>query len=81
MEKSSDSEKTAEIEAMFLQVKVPPEYCKVLQFLWRDNPDEPVKVYEYGRHIFGAKSSPTCANYAVQQISKDNAQDSHKLPN
>ena len=61
---------------MFLQVKVPPEDCKVLRFLWRDNPNEPVKVYEDGRHIFGAKSSPTCANDALQQVARDNAQES-----
>ena len=70
---------TADIEAMFLQVKVPPEECKVLRFLWRDNPKEPVKVYEYGRHIFGAKSSPTCANYALQQVARDKAQESPQI--
>ena len=70
---------TADIEAMFLQVKVPPEECKVLRFLWRDNPNEPIKVYEYGRHIFGAKSSPTCANFALQQVAKDNAHESPQI--
>ena len=70
---------TADSEAMFLQVKVPSEECKVLRFLWRDNPNEPVKVYEYGRHIFGAKSSPTCANYALQQVARDNAQESPQI--
>ena len=70
---------TADIEAMFLQVKVPPEVCNVLRFLWGDNTNEPVKVYEYGRHIFGAKTSPTCASYALQQSAKDNTQESSQI--
>ena len=34
MEKQSDL--TTDVEAMFLQVKVPPADCKVLRFLWRE---------------------------------------------
>ena len=63
---------TAYIEAKFLRVKVPTEDCKVLRFLWRDTPNEPV-------NIFGAKSSPTCANYALQQVARDNAQESPQI--
>ena len=69
----------ADIEAKFLQVKVQPEDCKVLRLLWRDNTSDPVKVCEYGRPFFGSKSSPTCANYALQQVAKDNAQKSHQI--
>ena len=63
---------TADIEAMFLQVKMPPQDCKVLRFLWTNHPDDPISMYEYTRHIFGAKSSPTCANFALQRNAKDN---------
>ena len=56
---------------MFLQVKAPPADCKVLRFLWRENNTDPISVYEYGRHFFGAKSSPTCVNYALQQVGRD----------
>ena len=29
--------------------------------------------------IFGAKSLPTCANYDLQQVARDNAQESPKI--
>ena len=54
---------TADIESMFLQVAVPKDECKCLRFLWRDKPSETVGIYEYTRHVFGAKSFLTCANY------------------
>ena len=57
---------------MFLQVKVPPAECKFLQFLWRDDSTKSVEVYEYTRHDFCTKNSPTCANYALQQTGQDN---------
>ena len=70
--------KPADIEAMFLYVKVPPENCKVLRFLWRDNTSDPVKIYEYGRHILRTNISPNCTNYALQQLAKYTAR---SLPN
>ena len=70
---------TADVEAMFLQVKVPSTDCKVLRFLWRENHTDPISVYEYGRHIFGAKSSPTCVNYALQQVRIDYAEQARSV--
>ena len=29
-------------------------------------------MYQYTRHIFGAKDSPTCANYAMQRTAREN---------
>ena len=36
-----------DIEAMFLQVKVPPQECRVLRFLLRNTPEDTIGVYEY----------------------------------
>ena len=63
---------SADIEAMFLQVLMPKDDCRFLRFLWRSNPEMEIDVYEYTRHVFGAKSSPTCANFALQQTAIDN---------
>ena len=57
---------------MFLQVGVPDCDQPSLRFLWRENPTTNVVVYQYTRHIFGAKDSSTCANYALQRTAQDN---------
>ena len=63
---------SADIEGMFLQVGVIPQDRPSLRFLWRENPATNVAVYQYIRHIFGSKDSPTCANYALQRTARDN---------
>ena len=63
---------SADIEGMFLQVGVPDCDQPSLRFLWREDPTTNVVVYQYTRHIFGAKDSPTCANYALQRTARDN---------
>ena len=63
---------SAGIEAMFLQVQVPPKDAKCLRFVWRENQSDDISTYEYTRHKFGAKDSPTCANYILQRTAMDN---------
>jgi len=61
-----------DIEGMFLQVHVNPEHCNFLRFLWWDSgnlEDEPVE-HKMTVHLFGAMSSPGCANYALKTAAK-----------
>ena len=63
---------TADIEPMFLHVQVPEQDRSCLRFLSRPRTNEPVPIYKYQRRVFGAKSSPTCANYALKRVGLDN---------
>ena len=61
----------AEIDGMFMQVGVRAQDRRYLRFLWTNYEFEEPEVYEYQRQIFGAKDSPTCAIYALQQTACD----------
>ena len=64
---------TADLEAMFHQVKVLPRDADALRFLWWSGSlDNPPNEYQMLVHIFGAASSPCCANRSVQQTADDN---------
>ncbi|XP_028413990.1 uncharacterized protein LOC114536852 [Dendronephthya gigantea] len=65
----------ADIEAMFHQVKVKEDDQTSLRFLWRNvsTPGQPIESYQMQVHIFGAKSSPCCASYALRRTATDNA--------
>ncbi|XP_074649001.1 uncharacterized protein LOC141904318 [Tubulanus polymorphus] len=64
----------ADITKMFYQIHVPPEDRNLLRFLWWKDGDmktDPL-IYRLTVHPFGAKSSPSCANYALHQTAYDN---------
>ena len=63
---------TADIESMFLQMQVPEQDRSCLRFLWRPRTKKPVRIYEYQRHVFGAKSSPNSANNTPKRVGLDN---------
>jgi hypothetical protein len=54
-----------DIEAMFYQVRVPPEYQSFLKFLWWPDGDltKAPEDYQTCVDLFGAISSPSCANF------------------
>ena len=63
----------ADIEAMFMQVKVQEEDRDVLRFLWFENHDTnaPLMIYRMTTHLFGGVWSPSCANYALRCTAED----------
>lgn len=64
----------ADVEGMFYEVRVSPEQCNALRFLWWPNNDiteEPVD-YQMLVHLFGATSSPSCASFSLKKTASDN---------
>ena len=63
-----------DIEQMFYQFKVIPEHRDYLSFLWWDTEDYTKEPAEYSMavHLFGATSSPGCANFGLKKIAQDN---------
>ena len=63
-----------DIEQMFFQFKVNVEQRDFLRFLWWENgsyEDNDVTEYRMNVHLFGAASSPGCANYCLKQAAND----------
>ena len=70
---------SVDIEAMFLQVAVPSDDSRCLHFIWREDPEQRIEVYDLKPHVLGAKRWPTCAIYALQQVARDNAKNDENL--
>ena len=65
---------SCDIKAMYHQVKVHPDDINSLKFLWWPDNDlskDPVD-HQMLVHLFGAKSSPSCAGYALKRTATDN---------
>ncbi|XP_053398193.1 uncharacterized protein LOC123532323 [Mercenaria mercenaria] len=64
---------TCDIQQMFHQFKVNQEHRDFLRFLWwKDgNVGDIVEEYRMTVHLFGAVSSPGCANFALKQVASD----------
>ena len=62
-----------DIEKMFHQVKVREDCRNYLRFLWWESPDlkgEP-KIFRMTVHLFGAVSSPGCANFTLKKAAEN----------
>ena len=58
----------SDIKSMFHQVKVDPQDKNAFKFLWWSdgNFTKASQIYRMTVHLFGAKSSPTCAAFALR---------------
>ena len=68
---------SCDIKQMFYNLYVSDGFCDYLRFVWYENNDllrEPC-VYKMMTHAFGLPSSPSCANFAMKQLSGGYAQD------
>ncbi|XP_054872902.1 uncharacterized protein LOC111584426 [Amphiprion ocellaris] len=63
-----------DIEKMFHQFKVQNKDRNYLHFLWWNNGDLSTQPQEYRMtvHLFGAVSSPGCANYGLKHLAQEN---------
>lgn len=62
---------TADIEKMYRQIWVHKEHRKFQKILWRDNPEEPVKIYELKTITYGHTCAPHCAIRTLIQCAED----------
>ena len=62
-----------DVEGMFHQFKVLETHRNFLRFLWWEDSDTTKRPVEYRMtvHLFGAVSSPGCANYGLKRIADD----------
>ena len=63
-----------DIEQMFYQFRVSKDHRDYLRFLWWDTDDYTKNPVEFPMtvHLFGATSSPGCANFGLKRIATDN---------
>ena len=62
-----------DIKSMFHQFMVSEEHQDLLRFLWCEDGDLKKEVIEYRMkvHLFGAGSSPGCANFGLKKAADD----------
>ena len=64
---------SCDIQRMFHQFRVVPSHQDYFRFLWWTDDDfsKPPVDFRMKVHIFGATSSPGCANFALKRIAQD----------
>ncbi|XP_058449039.1 uncharacterized protein LOC131429000 [Malaya genurostris] len=62
---------TADIPKMYRQVGIHTDDAKFQRIIWRDDPSQPLKVFELQTVTYGLASSPFHATMALNQLAED----------
>ncbi|XP_055634088.1 uncharacterized protein LOC129774380 [Toxorhynchites rutilus septentrionalis] len=65
---------TTDAEKMFRQIWVHPDDRRFTQILWRNNPSEPIQVYQLKTVTYGLASSPFHATRVLEQLASDDGE-------
>jgi len=67
----------SDVKGMFHQVRVDPDDCNSLRFLWWPDGDLSKQPTDHQMlvHLFGATSSPSCASFSLRRVATDNQSD------
>ncbi|XP_063971215.1 uncharacterized protein LOC135157940 [Lytechinus pictus] len=69
----------ADISKMFQAIMIPPDDARFHRFVFRENPNYPMQVYELRTVTFGDKPSPTAAIVTLRHVASEHAPDDDKL--
>ena len=74
---------TCDVEKMYHQFRVERRHQDYLRFLWWEDGDLSKAPVDYRMkvHLFGASSSPGCANFALKRLAKDHQHLGEKAAN
>lgn len=66
---------SSDLKKMFLQIKLVQDHWRFQRILWRFDPNEEIKTYEFTVVAFGLRSSPFLALRTVQQLINEDGKD------
>ena len=71
----------SDIEKMYYQVRVPGKHADLLRLFWYSGESDKIVQYRLLVHVFGARSSPSVAAFALRRAANDNLTSSERAKN
>ncbi|XP_036146036.1 uncharacterized protein LOC118646691 [Monomorium pharaonis] len=64
----------SDIEKMYRQVLIAPEQRSLQRILWRQNPEDPIEVFELNTVTYGTASAPYLATRCIRELAVETEQ-------